>query len=71
MARTLSEGIRKRIIAHVEGGKSCRSGARRYSVSASSAVKLLQYYRRTGQVAPRRKGKPLEQRAFNENHPLL
>jgi putative transposase len=58
MAKTLSTDLRERVIAAVRGGASCREAARRFGVSASSAVKWWQRWRERGTVAPDRRGKP-------------
>jgi transposase len=56
MVRPYSEDLRERVILSVEEDDlSCREAARRYRVSASSAVKWLQHYRRTG----RKKARPM------------
>jgi transposase len=52
MARPLSEDLRKRVIAAVLGGASCRAVASRFGVAVSSVVKWSQRYRATGSVAP-------------------
>jgi transposase len=52
MTRPLSNDLRKRVVAAVLGGASCRSAASRFGVSVSSVVKWSQRYRRTGSVAP-------------------
>ena len=41
MPAPLSLDIRKRIVAAVEGGTSCRAAAARFAVSESAAIKLL------------------------------
>ena len=44
--------MRIRVVRIVEGGRSARSTAKLFSVSASSAVKWVQRWRRVGSVAP-------------------
>ncbi len=44
--------LRRRIIAAVAAGALARAAARRFDVSPSSAIKLLQRWRRTGSYAP-------------------
>jgi len=56
MARPLSMDLRKRIAAAVNGGESRQSAARRFSVSASCVIKLMQRLRETGSVAPGQMG---------------
>lgn len=58
MGKPLSQDLRDRIHAHVASGHSRRDAARRFAVSASSSVKLLQLVERTGSTAPRRLGRP-------------
>lgn len=48
MTRAISNDLRKRVIRAVDGGLSIRGAAKRYDVSASFAVKLVQRWRETG-----------------------
>lgn len=57
MGRPYSEDLRGRIIAAVEGGLSRNAAAKRFSVSVSCAVKLMQRFHRTGTVAPAARGR--------------
>ncbi|MGZ9021617.1 MAG: IS630 family transposase [Rhodoplanes sp.] len=56
MTRPLSNDLRKRVVAAVSGGESCRSVASRFGVAVSSVVKWSQRYRATGSVAPGKMG---------------
>src|ERR1700678_125038 len=56
MTGPLSNDLRKRVVAAVLGGESCRSAASRFGVSVSSAVKWSQRYRRTGSGTPSQMG---------------
>lgn len=56
MAAPLSLDIRKRIVAAVEGGASCRAAAARFSVSESAAIKLMQRWEETGSLEPGQMG---------------
>ena len=63
MPKACSLDLRERVIEAVEGGASRREAAERFEVSASSAVKWLQSWRREGRRAPRPRGgsrSPLE-----------
>ena len=63
MPKACSLDLRERVIEAVEGGASRREAAARFEVSASSAVKWLQSWRREGRRAPRPRGgsrSPLE-----------
>ena len=49
-------GPRLRIVCAVEHGSSIREAARRFAVSPSAAIKLIQRVRATGSAAPARFG---------------
>jgi putative transposase len=48
--------LRLRMVAAVERGSSIRQAARRFAVSPSAAIKLMQRVRATGSAAPARYG---------------
>ncbi len=52
MGKPLSEDLRERVVAFVDAGHSCREAARRFRISASNAVRIMQRKRFTGSVAP-------------------
>src|SRR5579871_3307009 len=56
MARPLSKDLRERIVAAVEGGESRQAAGRRFRVSASCVIKLVQRWRASGSVEPGRMG---------------
>jgi transposase len=57
MPGPISKDLRERVVGTViEDGLSCREAARRFKVSASSAVKWVQRARRTGQRQARTMG---------------
>ena len=56
MPAPLSLDIRKRIVAAVEGGASCRAAADRFAVSESTAIKLVQRWEQTGSLEPGQMG---------------
>ena len=56
MVRPLSNDLRKRVVAAVSKGESCRAVAVRFGVAVSSVVKWSQRYRATGSVAPGKMG---------------
>ena len=56
MTRPLSNDLRKRVIAALKDGESCRAVAVRFGVAVSSVVKWSQRYRATGSVAPGKMG---------------
>src|SRR5215213_3194545 len=52
MTAPLSQDLRERIVRAVEAGGTMRQAARRFAVSASAAIKLMQRVRRPGSLAP-------------------
>jgi transposase len=56
MVRPISNDLRKRVVAAVAKGESCRSVASRFGVAVSSVVKWSQRHRATGSVAPGKMG---------------
>ena len=56
MTAPLSQDLRQRIARFVERGASARTAARRFEVSPSAAVKLMQRVRQTGSTAPAKIG---------------
>jgi putative transposase len=56
MTAPLSQDLRERIVHAVEGGSTMRQAARRFAVSASAAIKLMERVRQTGSTAPAKIG---------------
>jgi transposase len=56
--RAYSDDLRGLVVAEVAAGASRRSAGRRFKVSASSAVRWVDYHAQTGSLSPRRKRKP-------------
>jgi len=56
MTKPLSNDLRERLIAAVEGGMSRRSAAKRFGVAASTAIDWVARWRRTGDVRPQPQG---------------
>jgi transposase len=56
MPAPMSMDLRLRIVRAVEGGSAIREAARRFAVSPSAAIKLMQRVRATGSAAPERYG---------------
>src|SRR5277367_6104638 len=56
MVRPLSNDLRKRVVAAVSKGESCRAVASRFGVAVSSVVKWSQRYRSTGSFEPSKMG---------------
>ena len=58
MGKSYSADLRDRISGHVSAGHSRRDAARRFGVSVSCAIKLVQRVAKTGSAAPARQGRP-------------
>jgi transposase len=56
MAKSLSEDLRARVIAAVDGGLSRRAAAARFGVAAASAVRWVREWRETGALRAKRQG---------------
>ena len=58
MGKAYSQDLRTRVHQHIDAGHSRRDAGRRFGVSASTAIRLEARYRRTGDLAPRKQGRP-------------
>jgi len=56
MALPYSRDLRERVVEAVEAGQSRQGAARRFGVSPSFAIKLLQQWEKTGTLEPRQVG---------------
>jgi transposase len=56
MARTLSQDLRDRVVAAIDGGLSCRAAADRFGVSASSAIRWRQLALQHGHAVAKPRG---------------
>ena len=56
MATALSNDLRQRVLAAVDGGMSCRQAAQRFGVSAASAIRWHDRRRREGSFGPKALG---------------
>jgi transposase len=56
MTRPLSMDIRSRLVRAVADGMTRRSAAKRFGVAASTAIKWVDQWERTGDVEPRAQG---------------
>lgn len=56
MAKSLSEDLRARVIAAVDGGLSRRAAAARFGVAAASAVRWVREWRATGLACAKQQG---------------
>jgi transposase len=56
MALALSDDLRRRVVAAVEDGMSCRAVAVRFGIAPSTAINWLQQLRRTSSVQSQPRG---------------
>ena len=56
MTQALSIDLRERMVSAVKDGMSRRGAAERFGVAASTAIKLVDQWRRTGDVCPQPQG---------------
>lgn len=56
MTKPLSTDLRERLVSVVDGGMTRRSAAKRFGVAASTAIKWVDQWHRTGDVEPRPQG---------------
>jgi transposase len=56
MPKILSDDLRMRVVAAVEGGASRRQAAARFGVGVSSAIRWVQAWRERGDVRPKPQG---------------
>ena len=56
MAKSLSIDLRERLVSAVDDGMTRRSAAKRFGVAASTAIKWVDQWRQTGNVALRPRG---------------
>ena len=58
MGKSRSLDIRELVVAMVEAGHSCRAAARRFAIGNSTAIRVMQRLRKTGEMSPPRQGRP-------------
>ena len=56
MARTLSQDLRDRVVAAIDGGMSCRAAAAHFDVSISSAIRWRRLALQYGKALPKPRG---------------
>jgi len=56
MPRVLSQDLRERVVAAIDGGMSCRAAAARFGVSAASAIRWRQLVVQHGTPAAKPQG---------------
>lgn len=67
MGQPLSMDLRRRLLAAVDAGMSCRSAAARFGVAPSTAIRWQAQRRATGSYAPRPQGGDTRSRRVEEH----
>ena len=66
MGQPLSMDLRRRLLAAIDDGMSCRSAATRFGVAPSAAILWLAQRRETGSFAPKPQGGDMRSRRIEE-----
>ena len=66
MGQPLSMDLRRRLLAAIDGGMSCRSAAARFGVAPSTAIRWQAQRRETGSFAPKPQGGDMRSRRVEE-----
>ncbi|MDT8280558.1 MAG: helix-turn-helix domain-containing protein, partial [Erythrobacter sp.] len=56
MAQTLSQDLRDRVVAAIDGGMSCRAAAAHFDISTSSAIRWRRLALEHGRAVAKRRG---------------
>jgi transposase len=71
MGKTLSEDLRVRVIAAVDGGMSRNAVAGRFGIAVATAVRWLRAWRETGATAAKPKGGDLRSHRIEAYHDVI
>jgi transposase len=71
MVKPLSEDLRIRVIRAVEGGMSRRGAADRFGISAASAVRFVEAWRKNGATKAKRLGGDQRSQRIEEYHDAI
>lgn len=66
MGQPLSMDLRRRLLAAIDEGMSCRGAATRFGVAPSTAIRWQDQRRRTGNFAPKPQGGDMRSRRIEE-----
>lgn len=66
MGQPLSMDLRRRLLAAIDEGMSCRSAAARFGVAPSTAIRWLAQRRETGGFAPKPQGGDMRSRRVED-----
>jgi transposase len=62
MTKSISEDLRSRVVAAVEGGLSRRAAAKRFGIAAASAIRWVREWRETGSTRAKPQGGDMRSR---------
>lgn len=71
MARTLSQDLRDRVIAAVDGGMSRHAAAERFGVAVATAIRWVRAWRTDGVPTPRPKGGDLRSQRIEKYRDVI
>jgi transposase len=71
MGHCLSDDLRMRVVSEVQKGCSCRAAAVRFGVSASSAIRWVQAFRKTGSPKAKRQGGDRRSKRIEGHHAFI
>jgi transposase len=71
MGHCLSDDLRIRVVSEVEKGAARRAAAARFGVSASSAIRWVQAFRKTGSSAAKRQGGDRRSKRIEAHHAFI
>ena len=66
MGQPLSMDLRRRLLAAIDDGMSCRAAAARFGVAPSTAIRRQAQRRTTGEVAPKPQGGDMRSRRVEQ-----
>lgn len=66
MGQPLSMDLRRRVLAAIDQGVSCRAAAARFGVAPSTAIRWQDQRRRTGNFSPKPQGGDMRSRRIEE-----
>src|SRR3546814_2502199 len=71
MTKSISEDLRSRVIAAVDGGLSRRAAAERFGVAAASAVRWVREWRESGSTRAKPQGGDMRSRRIEVHHDVI
>src|SRR3546814_17799009 len=71
MTKSISEDLRSRVIATVDGGLSRRAAAERFGVAAASAVRWVREWRESGSTRAKPQGGDMRSRRIEVHHDVI